>query len=708
MTAVDFIAKVLNLKKNAVQNTVNLLDGGATIPFIARYRKEATQGLDEVQIADIQRQLTFFNTLTKRKETILKTIDEQGKLSAELKAKIEACMVESELEDLYLPYKPRRKTKADTARENGLEPLAKMLMSQYNGDVESKAIQFVKGDVKSVDEALEGARYIIAEWINENQITRDFLRNRLAKNTRLFSAVAKGKETEADKYKDYFAFDELLHKAPAHRILALFRAEKEGLLKLKFKADNEESLLEGINNYYIRGNSQAAAQVELAAKDAYKRLLFPSLETEMRQQAKERADKESITVFAKNLRNLLLEAPLGQKTTLAIDPGFRTGCKVVCLNAQGNLLHYETIYPHAPQNEWQKAAERLAFLINKYQIEAIAIGNGTAGRETEKLVRSIKTSHTPVVFVVSEDGASVYSASENGRKEFPDHDVTVRGAISIGRRLMDPLSELIKIDPKSLGIGQYQHDVDQKLLKQELDWVVESAVNTVGVNLNTASQHLLTYVSGLGPKLAENIIEYRDNEGNFSNRSELKKVKGLGPKAFEQAAGFLRISGGNNPLDNTGVHPERYALLKKILADHHISLADALNNSALEHELNLQAYLSDEVGLPTLRDILKELAKPGRDPREKAREFSYDPRLQSIENVQVGMVLPGLVSNVTNFGAFVDIGIKEKGLVHVSQLTDRYVSNPAEVVKLNQQVNVKVLEVDTTRKRIQLSMKDLN
>lgn len=706
MTAVEFISKHLNLNFKATEKTIALLQEGATIPFIARYRKEATSGLDEVQIADIQRQLDFYNTIEKRKETILSTIEEQGKLTDQLKAKIQSCFNETELEDIYLPYKPKRKTKADTARENGLEGLAKILMSQFENDVEKAANRFVKGDVNSIDDALEGARYIIAEWVNENSRTRDFLRTKLERTARLFSKVAKDKEENAAKYKDYFAFDELLQRAPAHRILALFRAEKEGLLKLKTKPDYEEDLVENVVKHYVKGRTEASYQVELAVKDAYKRLLFPSIETELRNKAKEKADKDSIKVFAENLRNLLMEAPLGQKNILAIDPGFRTGCKVVCLDPYGKLLHNEAVFPHAPQNQWSKAQESLKSLVSKYKIEAFAIGDGTAGRETESLVRSLGLNPLPQVFMVNEDGASVYSASENGREEFPNQDVTVRGSVSIGRRLMDPLSELIKIDPKSLGIGQYQHDVDQKLLKQELDWVVESCVNKVGVNLNTASKHLLTYVSGLGPKIAENIVSYRNENGAYNSRAELKKVKGLGPKAFEQAAGFLRIPDAKNPLDSTAVHPERYALLKKILADHKINLDDALNNSKLQNEVNLQAYISDDVGLPTLKDIFNELAKPGRDPREKAQEFSFDNRLKSIEDLTAGMIIPGTISNVTNFGAFVNIGIKENGLVHISHLANKYVSNPAEVVKLNQQVMVKVLEVDLNRKRIQLSIKE--
>lgn len=706
-TATQYIASTLNLREKPVDKTIELLQGGATIPFIARYRKEATGGLDELQIAEIQRQLNQYEGLVKRKQTILGTIDEQGKLTPELRQKIENCWLETELEDIYLPYKPKRKTKAEAAREKGLEGLAKILMKQYENDAERAALRFVKGAVKSSSEALEGARHIIAEWVNENPKTRDFVRNQMERSARVQSALVKGKEAEASKYRDYFQFDQSLKRAPAHRILALLRAENEGFLRVKIRPENEERLVENLNRYYVRGRNEASEQVELAVKDAYKRLLLPSIETEVRKQAKEKADAASIKVFADNLKNLLMESPLGQKRTLAIDPGFRTGCKVVCLDEQGNLLHNETIFPHPPQKEHSKAQDHLSRLVKQFGIEAIAIGDGTAGRETEQLVKGIPFAQKPQVFMVNEDGASVYSASALAREEFPNEDVTVRGSVSIGRRLMDPLAELIKIDPKSMGIGQYQHDVDQKLLKQELDWVVESSVNAVGVNLNTASKHLLTYVSGLGPKIAGNIVSYRQLNGDFSSRAELKKVAGLGPKAFEQAAGFLRISKAKNPLDQTAVHPERYALVKQMLKDHGIAMEEALFNKDLAKSINLEAYVSEEVGLPTLKDILAELAKPGRDPREGIKEFSFDPRLQDISDVREGMVLPGIVGNVTNFGAFVNIGIKESGLVHVSHLANKFVSNPADVVKLNQQVTVKVLSVDLDRKRVQLSMKEV-
>jgi len=708
ISAASYTSKTLQLSEKSVAKTIELLKGGATIPFISRYRKEATGGLDELQIAEIQRQLNSYESLVKRKETILGTIEELGKLGPDLRLKIENCWSEAELEDIYLPYKPKRKTKAEAAREKGLEGLAKILMKQYENDVERAAQRFVRGQVQSIDEALEGARHIIAEWINENPKTRDFVRNQMERSARIHSALVKGKEAEASKYRDYFKFDEQLRRCASHRVLALLRAENEGYLRIKVRPENEERLIENINRYYVKGHSDSSEQVALAVKDAYKRLLLPSLETEMRKKAKEKADADSIKVFADNLKNLLMESPLGQKRTLAIDPGFRTGCKVVCLDEQGNLLHNETIFPHPPQREQSRAQERLIKLVKQYNIEAIAIGDGTAGRETEQLVRAVPFAQKPSVFMVNEDGASVYSASALARDEFPDHDVTVRGSVSIGRRLMDPLAELIKIDPKSMGIGQYQHDVDQKLLKQELDWVVESSVNAVGVNLNTASKHLLTYVSGLGPKIAGNIVAHRRENGDFRSRTELKKVAGLGPKAFEQAAGFLRISKARNPLDETAVHPERYALIKQMLSDHSISMDDALFNRDLRKRIDLHKYVNQEVGLPTLEDILEELAKPGRDPREGIKEFSFDPRLKAIEDLHEGMVLPGIVGNVTNFGAFVNIGIKESGLVHVSHLANKYVSNPADVVKLNQQVRVKVLSVDVERKRVQLSMKNVD
>lgn len=702
----SYLSKTLNISEKSITSTVALLNEGATIPFISRYRKEATGGLDEVQIADIKRQLDFFTALEKRKQTILSTIEEQGKLTTALRESIENCLDETELEDIYLPYKPRRRTKADIAREKGLEGLAKVLMKQHEPNAEHAAQRFVKGDVKGVDDALEGARHIISEWINENSKTRNFLRSQMERDATIHAKLVKGKEAEAHKYQDYFDFNERLKKCPAHRILAMMRGESEGFLRIKIRPENEPRLVENISRYYVRSNNDSGEQVALAVKDAYKRLLLPSLETELRNKAKEKADKDSIGVFTENLSNLLMESPLGNQRTLAIDPGFRTGCKVVCLDEQGNLLVNETIFPHPPQNHQEKAAARLKQLVKTYDIQAIAIGNGTAGRETEAFVKQLNLEDTIRIFLVNEDGASIYSASEVGRAEFPDHDVTVRGAVSIGRRLMDPLAELIKIDPKSMGVGQYQHDVDQKMLKQELDWVVERCVNSVGVDLNTASPHLLTYVSGLGPKLAQNIVDYRKQKGGIASKNELKKVAGLGPKAFEQSAGFLRIPNAKNPLDRSAVHPERFALVNKMMKDHGISLTDSVGKRDFEKQLDLKKYISDEVGLPTLHDILKELAKPGRDPRQRIQQFEFDARLKTIEDVYEGMILNGIITNVTNFGAFVNIGIKENGLVHISHLANRYVSNPADVVKLNQQVRAKVIGVDLKRGRIQLSLKE--
>lgn len=707
LSLTSFLSKTLNISEKSITQTVGLLNEGATIPFIARYRKEATNGLDEVQIADIKRQLDYFNALEKRKESILSTIEEQGKLTPELRALIVDCTNDVALEDIYLPYKPKRRTKADIAREKGLESLAKILMKQHESDPEYAAERFVKGEVKTPTEALEGARYIISEWINENVKTRTYLRSQLERGAVIHSKVVKGKESDAHKYRDYFDFNESLKKCAAHRLLAMFRGEDEGFLKVKVKPDSEERLIENTNRFYVRSQNDSANQIILAVKDAYKRLLLPSLETELRNKAKEKADKESIRVFAENLKNLLMEPPLGAKRTLAIDPGFRTGCKLVCLDEQGNFLVNDTIFPHPPQNHADEARSKLKKLVKAHGINAIAIGNGTAGRETEALVQEIDFGSAPEVFLVNEDGASIYSASEAGREEFPNQDITVRGAISIGRRLMDPLAELIKIDPKAMGIGQYQHDVDQKLLKQELDWVVESCVNSVGVNLNTASPHLLTYVSGLGPKLAKNIVTYRKEQGKIGSKSQLKKVAGLGPKAFEQAAGFLRIPDAEQPLDRTAVHPERYALVKTMMKDHSLSITEATGKNDLEKQVTLDRYITDEVGLPTLRDILKELAKPGRDPRAAIQKFEFDPRLKTIDDLREGMIVSGLITNVTNFGAFVNIGIKENGLVHVSNLTNRFVSNPAEVVKLNQQVVAKVIGVDRQRLRVQLSLKDI-
>ncbi|MCB0737851.1 MAG: helix-hairpin-helix domain-containing protein, partial [Bacteroidetes bacterium] len=601
----------------------------------------------------------------------------------------------------------RRKTKADVARENGLEPLAKIIMKQNERDVENAAFRFVKNEVKSTAEALEGARNIIAEWINENGVVRERARQHYARNAVITSKLVKGKEEEAQKYRDYFKYEQELHRVPAHRILALFRAENEGFIKTKVSANGVDDFKERLNRFFIKSNGQAAEQIELAADDACKRLLFPAMETESKTLAKEKADKSSIAVFAENLRNLLMEPPLGPKRILAIDPGFRTGCKVVCIDAKGDLLHNETIYPHPPQNELKRAMSKVRTLVNQFKIDAIAVGDGTAGRETENMLKKIVFERKVGAFMVNEDGASIYSASKVGRAEFPSYDVTVRGAVSIGRRLMDPLAELIKIDPKSLGIGQYQHDVDQKQLKETLDRVVESCVNAVGVNLNTASSHLLTYVSGLGEKLAQNIVDYRKENGAFGSRAELKKVPGLGAKAYELSAGFLRVPESENPLDNSAVHPERYKLVEKMAKKLRKQVDEILFQPDLENQLNLAEFEDEETGLLTLRDILSELAKPGRDPRAGIKRFEYDPRLKTIADVQEGMIVPGMVTNVTNFGAFVNIGIKENGLIHISNLANEFISNPADVVKLNQQLLVKVIEVDADRKRIQLSLKEV-
>lgn len=707
---VDHISRIsttLGITPNQVANAQKLMDEGATIPFIARYRKEATSGLDEVELAEIQKQLVFYKELQKRKETILETIEGQGKLTDELANRIKNTVDSTELEDLYLPYKPRRKTKADKAREQGLEPLAKIIMSQREPDLFRSAERFVREEVQSSEDALTGARNIIAEWINENAAIREKARRYFAKNARIVSKLVKGKEEEAQKYRDYFQFDELLHKCPSHRVLAMFRAEQEELLRIKVVPDQEDRLKDQLDRFYIRVGGESAKQIQKAIDDCCKRLLFSAMETEMRNAAKEKADTDSIKVFTENLKNLLMEPPLGSKNILAIDPGFRTGCKVVCIDKQGNLLHNETIYPHPPQKELKRAMSKVRTLVNQFKIDAIAVGDGTAGRETENMLKKIIFERKVGAFMVNEDGASIYSASKTGREEFPSYDVTVRGAVSIGRRLMDPLAELIKIDPKSLGVGQYQHDVDQKQLKEELDRVVESCVNKVGVNLNTASKHLLTYVSGLGPKLAQNIVDHRKEKGAFSSRAALKDVAGLGPKAFEQSAGFLRVLESENPLDNTAVHPEQYGTVKSIAKKLKCEVADLLNQSEIEGKLDSSAFSKEEVGEYTFRDILKELAKPGRDPREGIKRFEYDSRLNSIADVHENMIVPGMISNVTNFGAFVNIGIKENGLIHISNLANEFVSNPADVVKLNQQVLVKVIDVDHDRKRIQLSLKDV-
>ncbi len=696
------IAKNLNLREQQVANTLRLLSDGATIPFISRYRKEMTGELNEVEIQEIQIQFEKLTELEKRKEAILKSIEEQGKLTSELKKRIQECQSLTEVEDIYLPYKPKRRTRAEIAREKGLEPLAKILMRQEERDPENRALGFVKGDVNNVDEALQGAKDIIAEWVNENEQTRDRVRKCFQHEAQISSKLVKGKEKEAEKYQNYFDTEEPLRRCTSHRLLAMRRGEKEGFLRINIAPD-EENALERIKRQYVKGHTLSSQLVEEAIEDAYKRLLKPSIETEFANSSKEKADEEAIKVFAENLRQLLLASPLGEKRVLSIDPGYRTGCKVVCLDAQGNLLHNETIYPHPPQNEYAQSMSKIAKLVEAYKVEAIAIGNGTAGRETEQFVQSIKFDHPVQVFVVSESGASVYSASAIAREEFPDYDVTVRGAVSIGRRLMDPLAELVKIDPKSIGVGQYQHDVDQTKLKKSLDQTVINSVNQVGVNLNTASKHLLTYISGLGPQLAQNIVEYRAENGAFKSRDELKKVPRLGSKAYEQCAGFLRITDAENPLDNTAVHPESYGIVKKMANNLHCTVGELLRNKEIRSQINLNQYITDTIGLPTLKDIMTELEKPGRDCRQTIKVFEFDPTLRTIEDVKVGVEYPAIVTNITNFGVFADLGIKVNGLIHVSQLSDHFVSNPADVVSLHQHITVKVLDVDLERKRIQLS-----
>lgn len=706
----QMIAAELKLPAHRIANTLKLLQGGATIPFISRYRKEATGGLDEVQIGDIQTRYEKLCELSKRKETVLSTIEEQGKLTPELKARISACWNTTELEDIYLPFKPKRKTRAEAARAKGLEPLALLLMMQKENNLAAKVRNFVKGEVKDEEDALKGARDILAEQISEDERSRNLMRNQFQRQAIIQSKVVKGKETEeaSAKYRDYFDFCEPLKKCSSHRLLALRRGESEGVLKVTIFPEDEDMCNERLQRLFVRANNECAHQVEEALTDAYKRLLKPAIETEFAALSKEKADEEAIRVFAENLRQLLLAPPLGQKRVMGIDPGFRTGCKVVCLDAQGTLLHNEAIYPHPPKSEYAQAARKIVKLVEQYKIEAIAIGNGTASRETEQFVTSQRYDREVQVFVVSEDGASIYSASKTAREEFPDYDVTVRGAVSIGRRLMDPLAELVKIDAKSIGVGQYQHDVDQTKLKASLDQTVESCVNLVGVNVNTASKHLLTYVSGLGPTLAQNIVDYRTENGPFESRRQLLKVPRMGAKAYEQCAGFLRIPQAKNPLDNSAVHPESYPIVEQMAKDLNCTIADLIKDKELRSKINLKKYVTDTVGLPTLTDILQELDKPGRDPRQKIQVFEFDKNVRTLDDLQEGMELPGIVTNITNFGCFVDIGIKENGLVHVSQLADRFVSNPADVVRIHQHVRVKVMSIDHERKRIQLTMKGLN
>lgn len=706
----QMIAAELKLPAHRIANTLKLLQGGATIPFISRYRKEATGGLDEVQIGDIQTRYEKLCELSKRKETVLSTIEEQGKLTPELKARISACWNTTELEDIYLPFKPKRKTRAEAARAKGLEPLALLLMMQKENNLAAKVRNFVKGEVKDEEDALKGARDILAEQISEDERSRNLMRNQFQRQALIQSKVVKGKEAEeaSAKYRDYFDFCEPLKKCSSHRLLALRRGESEGVLKVNIFPEDEDMCNERLQRLFVRANNECAHQVEEALTDAYKRLLKPAIETEFAALSKEKADEEAIRVFAENLRQLLLAPPLGQKRVMGIDPGFRTGCKVVCLDAQGTLLHNEAIYPHPPKSEYAQAARKIVKLVEQYKIEAIAIGNGTASRETEQFVTSQRYDREVQVFVVSEDGASIYSASKTAREEFPDYDVTVRGAVSIGRRLMDPLAELVKINTKSIGVGQYQHDVDQTKLKASLDQTVESCVNLVGVNVNTASKHLLTYVSGLGPTLAQNIVDYRTENGPFESRRQLLKVPRMGAKAYEQCAGFLRIPQAKNPLDNSAVHPESYPIVEQMAKDLNCTVADLIKDKELRSKIDLKKYVTDTVGLPTLTDILQELDKPGRDPRQKIQVFEFDKNVRTLDDLQEGMELPGIVTNITNFGCFVDIGIKENGLVHVSQLADRFVSNPADVVRIHQHVRVKVMSIDHERKRIQLTMKGLN
>lgn len=705
----QLIAAELKLPIHRIENTLKLLTGGATIPFISRYRKEATGGLDEVQISDIHTRYEKLCELAKRKETILSTIEEQGKLTDDLRRRIADCWDSTELEDIYLPYKPKRKTRAEAARQKGLEPLAMLLMMQRENNLSARVRTFVKGDVKDEEEALKGARDIIAEQVNEDERARNLMRNQFSRQAVITAKVVKGKETEesAAKYRDYFDFSEPLKRCTSHRLLAIRRGESEGILKVSISPADEEECNTCLEHQFVRGNNECARQVAEAVRDAYKRLLKPSIETEFAALSKEKADEEAIRVFAGNLRQLLLAPPLGQKRVMGIDPGFRTGCKIVCLDAQGGLLHNEAIYPHPPKSEYSLAARKLVKLVEQYKIEAIAIGNGTASRETEQFVTSQRYDREVQVFVVSEDGASIYSASKTAREEFPDYDVTVRGAVSIGRRLIDPLAELVKIDAKSIGVGQYQHDVDQTQLKAALDQTVESCVNLVGVNVNTASKHLLTYVSGLGATLAQNIVDYRTENGAFRSRRELMKVPRMGAKAFEQCAGFLRIPQAENPLDNSAVHPESYAIVERMAKDLHCTVADLIRDKGLRERIRIEDYVSDTVGIPTLTDIMQELDKPGRDPRQKIQVFEFDKNVRTIDDLQEGMELPGIVTNITNFGCFVDIGIKENGLVHISQLSDQFVSDPTSVVSIHQHVRVKVLSIDRERKRIQLTMKGM-
>ncbi len=713
------ISKATGISERQVAGTVGLLEEGCTIPFISRYRKEVTGALDEVQVASVSDQLEKLNELAKRKETILKTIEEQGKLTSELKTRIEASWDSTELEDIYLPFKPKRKTRAEVARQKGLEPLATFLLMQNpSADVDKKAKEFVSKEkgVASIEEAIQGAHDIIAEQVSESEEARNIVRFNFKKDAVITSVKVKPKtknkeeeeewEQKAQKYRDYFDFSEKLAKCASHRLLAMRRGEAEGILRVSISGDDERCL-DRLDRQFLRNSSKSAELVWNAIEDGFKRLLKPSIETEFANISKERADQEAIRIFVKNLEQLLMSPPLGQKRVLALDPGFRTGCKVVCLDAEGNLLHNEAIYPHPPKNERRAAADKLWTLTKQYKVEAVSIGNGTASRETEEFVRGLGLPKEIQIFVVSEDGASIYSASKVAREEFPDYDVTVRGAVSIGRRLMDPLAELVKIDPSSIGVGQYQKDVDQKELKHSLDQTVELCVNKVGVNVNTASKHLLTYISGLGPAIAQNIVTYRAENGAFASRKELLKVPKLGPKAYEQAAGFLRVSGGKQPLDNSAVHPESYPIVERMAKDQHCTVAELMANKDVRSRIDIRKYVTDKVGLPTLEDIMQELDKPGRDPRQQLTVFEFSKDVKELEDVQVGMILPGIITNITNFGCFVDVGVHTKGLVHISELADHFVKDPAEEVQLHQHVTVRVIGVDLQRGRMQLSMKGL-
>ena len=710
----QLISSEMHLSEHAVENTLRLLDEGCTIPFISRYRKERTGGLDEVQITAISDRAERLQEIAKRKDTIVKTITEQGKMTTDLQKRIDGCWDTTTLEDIYLPYKPKRRTRAQVAREQGLEPLATLILLQREQNPKAAAQRYVKGDVKDVEQALQGAKDIIAEQVSEDERSRNQVRSAFRREAFIESKVVKSKKDtdEAQKYSDYFEWEEPLKRCTSHRLLAMMRGQSEGILRISITIDDEEAVSR-LQRNYVRGNGDCQRLVSEAVEDGYKRLLLPSIETEFGNISKELADEEAIRVFAENLRQLLLSAPLGQKRVMGIDPGFRTGCKVVCLDAQGNLLHHEAIFPHPPVNHRAQATIHVQQMIADYHIEAIAIGNGTASRETKEFVEDTVSQRTtangpkPQIFVVSEDGASVYSASKTAREEFPDEDVTVRGAVSIGRRLMDPLAELVKIDPKSIGVGQYQHDVDQTKLKHSLDQVVESCVNLVGVNLNTASKHLLTYVSGLGPTLAQNIVDYRRENGAFTSRAQLKKVPRLGPAAYQQCAGFLRIPDAKNPLDNSAVHPESYAVVEQMAKDCQCSVSELISQPEKRACIDIQRYVTKDIGLPTLNDIMKELEKPGRDPREQIEEFEFDNSVQTIEDLHEGMELPGIVTNITNFGAFVDIGVHQDGLVHVSQLADRFVKDPTQIVRLHQHVRVRVVGVDLRRQRISLSMKGI-